>query len=141
MLIKDFPSHCEQRCPIIVCKEKGTQHRAINRDRNIVFKYHVDGEIVTGSNKKRCDYLVENEDKKTAYLIELKGTDLPSAIEQIESSLAQFRPLFTQESYTVNLRIVYKSNSHAVNSPAYRKFIGKYGKAARIETNVIEENI
>lgn len=68
---------------IYVSKENHCEHRAINRDKNIVYHIEVDGKVIPKSyNKtKRIDFLILNETKKTAYLIELKGCHLADAIE------------------------------------------------------------
>ncbi|MDE6963811.1 MAG: hypothetical protein K2P30_09305, partial [Lachnospiraceae bacterium] len=46
--------------------------------------YKIDGTVIKTGN--RCDYLLMNEQKRTAYLIELKGSDLVKAAEQLEST-------------------------------------------------------
>lgn len=141
MLFKEAVSHCQIHAPIVVCEEKGKIYRAHNVDGNKVFKYHIDGEIIEDNSIIKCDYLVENEDKKSAYLIELKGKDLLHAIEQVENTNRFFSGLFKSNDYSVYLRIVYKSNTHAVNSPEYRRFKTKYSSALKIGTISLEENI
>ena len=84
--------------------------------------------------------MVENEDKKTAYIIELKGTDLPRALEQIEATIQLFSRKFTQNNYTIYPRIVFGSNTHAVNDTRYRNFLKKYPQA-KIRATIIEESI
>ena len=129
MLFNNVSSHCDLKCAVIVSKENKKTHRALNNDRN-----------PQNNQSKRCDYLVENEDKKVAYVIELKGTDLPHALEQIEATIQLFSQLFTQNHYKVLPRIVYGSNTHAVNDTRYRNFLKKYPKA-KIQSNIIEETI
>ncbi len=141
MLFKDVPSHCDLKCSKIVSREKGKTHRALNNDRNTVYQYIIDGEVILKSDpQKRCDYLVENEDKKAAYLIELKGTDLPHALEQIEATIQLFSRKFRENSYNFYPRIVYGSNTHAVNDSRYRNFMKKYPQS-KIKTTIIEEVI
>lgn len=141
MFFKDVTSMCETKCPIIVSKEKSKIHRALNNDRNTVYQYKIDGDVIrTTDAKKKCDYLVENEDKKTIYLIELKGTDLPHAFEQIEATIQFFASKFRENGYTIYPRIVYGSNTHAVNDSHYRKFIKKYPQS-KLKTQFMEEVI
>ena len=141
MLFKDVPSHCDLKCSKIVSREKGKTHRALNNDRNTVYQYIIDGEVILKSDpQKRCDYLVENEDKKAAYLIELKGTDLQHALEQIEATIQLFSRKFKENSYNFYPRIVYGSNTHAVNDSRYRNFMKKYPQS-KIKTTIIEEVI
>lgn len=141
MLFNDISSRCDPKCPIIVSRENGKTHRALNSDRSTVYQYKIDGDVIQkADSQKRCDYLVENEDKKTAYLIELKGTDLLHAIEQIEATILLFARKFKENSYTVYPRIVYGSNTHAVNDSRYRNFMKKYPQS-KIKTTIIEEVI
>ena len=141
MLFNDVSSHCDLKCAIIVSKENGKTHRALNNDRNTVYQFKIDGEVISKNDpQKRCDYLVENEDKKTAYIIELKGTDLPRALEQIEATIQLFSRKFTQNNYTIYPRIVFGSNTHAVNDTRYRNFLKKYPQA-KIRATIIEESI
>lgn len=141
MLFNGVSSHCDLKCAIIASKENGKIHRAFNTDRNTVYQYKIDGEVISKNDpQKRCDYLVENEDKKTAYIIELKGTDLSHAIEQIEATIQLFSRLFNQNNYTIYPRIVFGSNTHAVNDTRYRKFLKKYPQA-KIRSTLIEEPI
>ena len=72
MPLNGYKSLCQEQQAIIVSSEQGRQHRAINSDRCFVTHYQIDGAVIrTGL---RCDYLLINEDKSDAYLIELKGT-------------------------------------------------------------------
>lgn len=68
MPIEGYTSLCEERQKIIVSKDKKhrQEHRAINNKNNMVAHYRVDGVII--KNEKACDFLLINEDTKTAYL-------------------------------------------------------------------------
>ena len=55
--------------------------------------------------QKKCDYLVLNDDKRTAYFIELKGSDITGAIEQIEQTVEKLKRDLLD--YDKRLRIVY----------------------------------
>ena len=72
-----MPSYCGSHQKIIVSEENRVQHRGINNDRNKVRQIKIDGDMWTkGTSTVRADYLLLNEDKKTAYIIELKGSDI-----------------------------------------------------------------
>ena len=84
MPLNGYKSLCQEQQAIIVSSEQGRQHRAINSDRCFVTHYQIDGAVIrTGL---RCDYLLINEDKSDAYLIELKGTDIVHAVDQLEAT-------------------------------------------------------
>lgn len=73
-------------CPV---SQKGKTYRIVNSSGSLLTVYEVDTCLIPGVQHKKCDYLilVENHHEKKAFLIELKGTDLTSAIHQIENSL------------------------------------------------------
>ena len=135
-----FPSKSKciihQRC--IVSKENHREHRAINVDGDRVFHYKIDGDIVPKSDPHaRCDYLIEDETKNRLYLIELKGTDVKRAVEQIEATIDLFADKFQGIFYP---RIIHRSNTHAIASSKVNKFKRKY-PFNRFETNSFEEKI
>ena len=87
---KVFKNHCnfhhEQR-PIVTCKDKGSKVKYIykNKDSNYLSIYRVDGGLI--DNGAKCDYLLLNCEKQQSYFIELKGSDLSHAIDQIDRSI------------------------------------------------------
>ena len=75
-------SLCGKHAKEIVCSENNKVFKAYNRQNHIVYKFKIDGDVLTSSDSRnRCDYLVEDETKKRAYLIELKGTQLLHALD------------------------------------------------------------
>lgn len=92
--LSDYENLCkDKRQSIIVSQDRKSdcQHRAQNvvkenNLRSVVRQYKVDGNIITVGNK--CDYLVLNDDLKTAYLIELKGSEIPRAIKQLDDTFS-----------------------------------------------------
>lgn len=70
---------------------------------------------------------IEDKTNNRVFLIELKGTDLSKAIEQIDATVVMFKVLI--KNYEKNPRIVYKSNTHKVHNSAvrnFKKFKSKY---------------
>lgn len=86
MPLKGFGSLCGTNDKQIVSRDKGNPqyHKATNTAKAHVTHYQIDGVVIKSGD--RCDYLLMNEDKKVAYLIELKGSDLVKAAKQIEST-------------------------------------------------------
>ena len=86
MPLKGFKSLCNKYASQIVSQDKGNPqyHKRINSANTYVTHYKIDGIVIkTGS---RCDYLLMNEEKRIAYLIELKGSDLVRAAGQLEAT-------------------------------------------------------
>lgn len=139
MLLDDSKSICEERQKIIVSEENSRKYTAYNVDKNLVRHFKIDGGIVpTSSSMPRCDYLVINLEKKNAYPIELKGTDVKHAVDQIRSTITYLGGELN--SYTILPRIIYKSNTHGIRDSKVRSFIMDY-KRCVLKTNTYEEKI
>lgn len=131
-------SKCNVQQSIIVSAENRVKHIAHNKDRDNVFQYKIDGDVIPSTSPGlRCDYLLENETKSKVYLIELKGTDVSHAVDQIEATINRYREAL--KAYTIMPRIVYRGNTHSVNSSKVVGFKRKY--SCIIKTDVIEESI
>ena len=63
-----------------------TEYRYVNPKANHLAKYRVDGGLISDNNPK-CDYLLLNCEEKQSYFIELKGSDIIRAVEQINRSI------------------------------------------------------
>ena len=88
---KAFGSHFEfqhDSRKIASVKDKGhpTEYRYINQSANHLAKYRVDGGLIS-DHEAKCDFLLLNCEQKRSYFIELKGSDLIRAIEQIDRSI------------------------------------------------------
>lgn len=125
-----------------VSKEKNCTHLGNNVDLNYVEQYKVDGQVFpTGSGPERCDFLLLNEDKQTAYYIELKGTSIPKAIQQLNTSVSLLKGRHPKCS-KIFYRIVYHSGSHEVHSSdtlRWKKSVGP--DRVSIKSRWLEENI
>ena len=141
-MLEKIDSLCkEKRQKIIVSKDKGSPcvHPAVNVDSNLVRQYRIDGDLITDKTTVRCDYLVLNDEKENAYLIELKGKNILHALEQLENTEKMLREEL--KSYTFWFRIVSHSNTHAVRSSEYTKFSRRWGGRVKAATDKMEENI
>lgn len=129
MPLNGYTSCCEERQAIIVSKDRGTkrEHRAINAGKSRVSQYKIDGDVVRDQTP-RCDFLVMNDDKKNAYLIELKGSDIEHAIEQLEATASRFKSEL--QDYKIKYRIVCsRARTQALNSNTYKSFRRKYSSS------------
>lgn len=123
-------------------KENNCIHVGNNVDSNYVEQYQVDGQVFPkGTKPNRCDFLLLNEDKQTAYYIELKGTSIPDSIQQLDTSVSMLsgrHPTCDKIFY----RIVYHSGSHETNSSATLRWKKKVGvNRVIIKSRKLEENI
>lgn len=83
-----FKPHCtiETREKILVLEENKKKCIFSNPHNHLLTKIVVDGCQITEGTK--CDFLVVDH-KKNEYFVELKGKDIPHAIEQLESTIKQ----------------------------------------------------
>lgn len=121
--------------------ENGCTHVGKNVDRDAVRQFKVDGGIIPkNAPDSRCDYLLLNDKKETAYFIELKGSDIEKAISQVENSIAMFRHEIPQ--YKIFRRIVYRTGSHDVRLSSVTRWKKRFGNnGAIVSERKYEENI
>ncbi len=120
-------SLCKDRQRLIVSSEKRSKHIAENDRGALVRQYKIDGDVITGKDTDKCDYAVLNDDRKAAYLIELKGSDLLHAMEQLEKTRALLMP--SLKEYQFYYRIVFSgSATHSVNMSEYYSWQKKCGQ-------------
>lgn len=127
MPLKGYRSLCTQYQPIIVSREQGREHRAINpQGRSKVTQYRIDGYVMQGSNI-RCDFLLMNDDSADAYLIELKGSDIERGLEQLEATAYYLREEL--RGYTVKYRLIHsRTRTQAINGLKFKKFCRQHSQ-------------
>ena len=149
--LSDYENLCtDERQKTIISRDRRSdcQHRANNVEkqnnlRSAVRQYKVDGNIIKDGNK--CDYLVLNDDLKTAYLIELKGSKIHDAIKQLEDTLQIMKD--NLPDYNFFLRIAYTGKTHTVRDNKITRWKDKHGKSnngvalADLKRSPYEENI
>ena len=140
MPLNGYKSLCQEQQAIIASSEQGRQHRAVNSDRCFVTHYQIDGAVIrTGL---RCDYLLINEDKSDAYLIELKGTDIVHAVDQLEVTAQTLKQAL--QNYHIKYRLVHtKARTHALMETKFKKFCQRHRKPGEFlhRENTLEETI
>ncbi len=75
--------------PIIVVSEFKTEYRMMNPLGKTICVTKMDGCYL--KNCVSCDFLIVNCDDKKAYFVELKGSDVFRALEQVEKTLEEVR--------------------------------------------------
>lgn len=131
---------CPANAPKVVCSENQNKHVLNNPALLSIYKYKVDGDILTHGDGKKCDYIVEVEtqNKPTAYVIELKGSDLEEAIRQIETTINRFTLARTHR--ILPRIIIHKARTHQVQGSAYRNLRRKYPQTV-LKEKLYEETV
>ncbi len=94
----------------------------------LLSEYIVDGCLIS-DDKPKCDFLLLNCTKKIAYFVEIKGSDLSRAIEQIDRSIDLLHKDF--QEFSVEARIILtRVNTVDLRSSKFirlEKKLKKYG--------------
>ena len=133
---------------IATATEKGKTYRMINDFKYSVTKVRIDGGVFTQT--LCCDFLfltrtVTNNKFKneSAYLIELKGTNVKHAIDQIESTIKKLK--FTNKEFILKARIVAAKGIPLPLRPAncltLDERLRKQGGDLLCKTNLLEERV
>ncbi|MBE6968179.1 MAG: hypothetical protein E7444_07070 [Ruminococcaceae bacterium] len=140
MPLNGYTSLCQKHASIISSKDKGGSQTHIGHNRKSAFvtHYKIDGVVITQGNK--CDYLLINEDTHTAYLIELKGSDLCWAAMQLD---ATEKVLAKQLSgYSLQYRIVAnKCKTQEIESTEFKKYRVRWKTRLSYKTMQLKEDI
>ncbi len=133
-------SQCSSNARTVVCAENHNQHILHNPDLLNIYQYRVDGDIIRNTNGEKCDYIVEVEtaDKPTAYVIELKGSDLEKAISQIETTINRFD--LTKSHNVLPRVVIHRVNVHQVKGSVYRSHKKKY-PYTMVKERLLEERV
>ena len=81
-----LPEECERRHSESRFSVKEQKSEVIFENENLleVFQYLVDGCIFTIQDQKRCDWLINVRGAKLSIFVELKGSDIEAAYEQLK---------------------------------------------------------
>lgn len=93
---------------IAVCLENGKKFTLNNA--TTFLKVQIDGDILPLNDKAtRCDFLLfkeENSKRLIEIFVELKGTDVPKALEQLEGSIQMFGKSSNQYAMAVVTKMI-----------------------------------
>lgn len=128
------------KLPIFVSAENGCEHRAHNPDNDSIRQFKLDGEVFPlKAEPQRCDFLLLNDTKKTAYFIELKGTQAKKAIEQIETSIGEINPSIP--TYKIFRRIITRRGTHGIQQDSLIRWKKQHRTSAKAGNTPMIENI
>ncbi len=140
-------SSCNRDCLIsfddrknISISENRKKYLLHNDLRNNMAVFHVDGAMVQDKNTIKCDNLVLDTTGMKAIFVELKGTDLAHALQQINQTIDMMRDDIS--NCTKYARIVTSNRTNVPNIRANPEYIKLYKKAnVKVSANLIEEKI
>ena len=119
-------------------KEKGKKYEYKNNGGRTLIKCKVD-ECMNINNGK-CDYLLIDDTCKIAYFIELKGSDLNRAIDQIENTICHIKNKL--KNYEIRIRIILsRTNTIALESSKVKKFKMYINKLNKQNNKNISKNV
>lgn len=118
---KSCLEYCDQR-KVCTCSERKKTYTLTNDLEFTVSKYHIDGGLVCDEqNTRRCDYMFvcrDNLQRILQIFIELKGTDVIHAMEQLDSSISMLRlPIGDGKKAKVRAVCVCESVPNIQNDP------------------------
>lgn len=135
--INEFKPYREGHHTVFTSMENRCTHIGNNINKHMVRQFKVDGDVIkTG---QRCDYLLLNDETQTSYYIELKGSDLIKAIDQIDTTIGLIAPSIPK--YKVQRRIIYRTGTHKIQTRPVLDWKQKYGRAVVIKERLLEESI
>ena len=138
--INDFTPRREGQFPEFRSSENHCVHIGENPNHNYIRQFKVDGEVISAaSQEQRCDYLLLNDTETRSFYIELKGSDLPKAISQIENTIKLISPSI--KKYVIFRRIVYHTGSHKTQESAVLKWKLKHGNSAKIQSRQMKDQL
>ena len=109
---------------ICIAIENGKKYTLNNKSDTVIQKVKVDKCLAQNANEKRCDFLMEINEFKRVFFIELKGGDLNSAVKQIYSTIIYLNDEFI--GYQLDARIVgSKDVPGFINTPEYKRLAKK----------------
>lgn len=98
--------------------ENNRTYVAENSAKKHILGFRVDGGLITSSITRKCDFalIVESD---LCYLIELKGSGLDDACEQLDATLSYFEDKFQMHKF-VGRVVVSRFNTHKIQGEKYK---------------------
>ena len=128
MNINDYTPRRSGTYAEFVSSENGCKHIGRNVSGHEIRQFKSDGEVIAkNADTVRCDYLLLNDEAKRAYYIELKGSDLEKAIQQIDATVRMLQDSLT--GYATYRRIIYFSGTTDIKGSAVQRWKAKHPTA------------
>lgn len=121
-----------------------TTYQLQNPAKKQINKYIIDDCVLANlENDKKCDYLflVENNKHRDGYFIELKGSDVPRAIKQINNSINLLRSNIEGNIYGRIICTKFPKAPDTKSSQAYLQLMKLVGGKLMIRSQQLTESI
>lgn len=99
----------------VICKQNKREYCLVLKEQVTALKYEIDGHVIYDNNQIRCDNLILTDgfvDKDKAIFIELKGTNLHHAYDQLYESITSLKNIIGS-NYKYYARIVHTGGTQA----------------------------
>ena len=125
-------------------RDKGhsTEYRYTNRSSSHLAKYRIDGGLI-GDDGVKCDFLLLNCEKKQAFFIELKGSDLIHAVDQIDGSVDKLKNNLSGFAFFARI-VVTRVNTIDLHHLKFRRLENKVNAMKgnlKKQTRLLEETV
>ena len=139
--INQYKPRREGRHSVFSATEEGCTYVGYNPEEKYIRQFLIDGDVFPkGKEPTRCDVLLLDDVEQKSYYIELKRSDIPKAVRQIENTIPLIKDSI--QDYTVFCRIVIsKARTHKINDKSVIAWKKRYGKNAVIHSVKFEENL
>lgn len=98
------PLWADRRTNIVVSDSSSTKYVGLNPEKKAFSLFRIDGYVIPNQNKLKCDYLLVRCIDNNSFFVELKGSDLVHAANQIISSIKELTGVL--EGHVIHARIV-----------------------------------
>lgn len=138
---------CDRRSNV-KCEENKMVYQYENEEQSKVIVLKMDGGIIkedasVPSGTKKCDFLVYIYNSKTVILTELKGEDISTAFQQIDSSLKLFESFYKDAEHVYGRIIPSCSQPKLYVNPSFVKLnekLKKYKGNLKVKSRFLSEN-
>lgn len=124
--------------------ERGKTYRAINHKRLWGCCLRIDGKMYPTAETKKCDFGLLIEDRRF-YLIECKGVDINSAIQQLSTTVDLLSNEYGKSGFDYRFRVVAKQGfpKSSTRLQNFKKKIGHTSQNKRflLGERVLEETL
>lgn len=100
--------------------EKGKIFRFENHQGKTICRVRVDGCLIAEHDTKKCDFLFYVREDDRYYLVELKGSDVDTAVEQVIRTFKIIKP-YIKAAPSQYIGIIVSSSVPAATQASFRK--------------------
>ncbi|MDC9622830.1 hypothetical protein PSI22_14575 [Xenorhabdus sp. XENO-7] len=115
--------YCNTKNGHISLSENRSNIIIFNKERLNLYEIKIDDGYINNRLEKKCDYLVIREHDKKEIYIELKGSDVKRAMEQIYNTveLLNLNPLDNKKAFIIATRVPKIDSSTQIQMKKFKK--------------------